>query len=64
MTDISPEEKASLLGELVYDHMLCPNVTNILVRGSLLSKTRFALQVTALQGAYDSGIINKSIAFS
>jgi len=35
-TDLEPEELASIESELIYDHLLCPNVTNIEVEGSIL----------------------------
>jgi len=50
--------------ELLYDHLLCPNVTNIQIEGSVLSKTRFSVHVKGKEAAFTTGAIENAIAYS
>jgi len=46
-TDMSEEERTSLKAEFLIKGQLCPNITSMTIKGSILSGTRFVARIIA-----------------
>ena len=49
--NIKEEEKTSMLSELTYPNMLCPNITSFKVNGDILTNDYLELSVDIKKGA-------------
>ena len=63
-TDLPAPERNAIHAELLFDELLCPNITTIQLEGNLLAASKFVLSIYATQKAKDLGITNTASLWS